>query len=44
MVKDIIVIYRINETILILISLKHYFRTLKDKYLTHVFLNFQKEW
>ena len=33
-VKDIIVIYRIIETILLLISLKRYFRILKNQYLT----------
>ena len=33
-VKDIIVIYRKNETILILISLKRYFRIMKYQYLS----------
>ena len=32
-VKDIILIFRKNETILILISLKRYFRIMKNQYL-----------
>ena len=40
MVKDVNVIYRIHETILILRSLKRYFSHPKNQYLTKVVLNF----
>ena len=39
MVRNVIVIYRIRETILILISLKRYFSYLKNQTLTKVVLN-----
>ena len=42
MVKDVIVIYRKNETILILISSKYYFSHPKTPYLPKVFLNFKE--
>ena len=43
MVKDIIVIYRKNETILILINLKHYISHPKNQYFTLiVFFNFKE--
>ena len=42
MVKDVIVIYRIHETILILISSKRYFSYPKNQYLTYVFLTLRK--
>ena len=41
-VKDIIVIFRKNETILILISLKRYFSHPENQYLTKVLLNFKE--
>ena len=42
MVKDVIVIYRLHETILILISLKCYFLGPKNQNLTKVILNFKE--
>ena len=42
MVKDIIVNCRINETILVLISLKRYFSHPENQYLAKVFLNFKE--
>ena len=41
-VKDIIVIFRKSETILILISFKSYFSHPENQYLTKVFLNFKE--